>query len=135
MLPEARKDNLHVLQIENEVVIYDTVRSVAHNLSPAMAAVWRSCDGQSTIDDVCESLRRQGLPADPELVWLMVHRLSRLNLLTHAVRVPSGAVLSSRRELAAKMLALGGLFLFLGNSVFAPPPVQASSCTGTVCCW
>jgi hypothetical protein len=127
MLPVARKDGIHVEQLPEEVIAYDTVTHKAHCLSPTTASVWSKCDGQSTAEDIAARLQKEGIQADEEMVWMVLHRLSKIGLLEERISLPAGAILSSRRELMKKAAAFGGVLFLLGATISAPTPAQASS--------
>jgi hypothetical protein len=130
MLPIARTEGLHVEQLVGEVMVYDTARHKAHCLSPAAAAVWRNCDGESSTYDLCAELRKEGIQADEELVWMILHRLSKLELLKKKVTLPENAILSTRRDLVKKVAMTGGMLLLMTATIGAPTAAQAQSGEG-----
>jgi hypothetical protein len=127
MLPESRKKGLIVQESSDEVVVYDTERHKAHCLTPAVARVWQSCDGTKGVPEISNTLRDSNVPADEEMVWMMVHRLGKLDLLVQKVPVPAGALYSSRREVAQRLLALGGVSAILTATQAAPTAASAQS--------
>jgi len=127
MLPLARKEGLHVERMASEVMVYDTARHKAHCLSPAAAIVWQSCDGQRTVKQLSGELQSQGISADEEMVWMILHRLSKLNLLEKKVTLPEDAILSGRRDLMKKVAAAGGMLLLMTATIAAPTPAKAQS--------
>lgn len=71
-----------------------------------------------------------GKPVDEELVWFVVERLSKANLLNERVALPSGITLIRRRELVRR-LGVGSLLAVpLVMTVSAPSAVQAATCSG-----
>jgi hypothetical protein len=127
MLPVARRDGIHIEQLPDEVIAYDQVSHKAHCLSPTTASVWRKCDGQSTAADISARLQKEGIPADEEMVWMVLHRLSKIGLLQERLSLPAGAIVSSRREIMKKAAVFGGMLFFLSATISAPTPAQASS--------
>jgi hypothetical protein len=127
MLPVARKEGIHVEQLPEEVIAYDIARHKAHCLSPTTASIWRKCDGQSTAEDIAARLQKEGIKADEEMVWMVLHRLSKIDLLQERISLPEDAILSSRRELMKKAAAFGGVLFLLTSTISAPTPAQASS--------
>src|SRR5688572_13336501 len=100
MTPTARKDGLLVQEIGEEVVVYDRERHVIHSLNQTAVLVWRHCDGQTSISDLAALLHRETqLPADEELVWLALARLSKARLLQEHVKRPTDTVSLPRRQL------------------------------------
>jgi hypothetical protein len=127
MLPVARQEGIHVEHLPEEVIAYDIVRHKAHCLSSITASVWRMCDGQNTAEDIAAQLQKEGIKADDEMVWMVLHRLSKIDLLQERITLPKDAILSSRRELIKKAAALGGVLFLLTSTISAPIPAQASS--------
>jgi len=127
MLPVARKEGIHVEQLPEEVIAYDVARHKAHCLSLTTASIWRKCDGQSTAEDIAARLQKEGIKADEEMVWMVLHRLSKIELLQERISLPEDAILSSRRELMKKAAAVGGVLFLLTATISAPTPAQASS--------
>jgi len=127
MLPVARKEGLHIEPMAGELMVYDIARHKAHCLSPAAACVWRNCNGQKTAKDLSDELQKHGIGANEEMVWMILHRLSKLNLLERKVTLPENAILSTRRELMKRVGAVGGMFLLMTATIAAPTPAQARS--------
>jgi hypothetical protein len=127
MLPVARTEKLHVEQLPDELIVYDTARQKAHCLSPAAASVWRNCNGQRTAEDISVQLQKEGIGADKEMVWMILHRLSKLNLLVERIVLPEDAILSSRRDLIKKVAVAGGMLAVLTATIAAPTVARASS--------
>ena len=127
MLPVARAEKLQVQQLPDEMIVYDTACHKAHCLSPAAACVWRNCDGQRTAEDISVQLRKEGIEADEEMVWMILHRLSKLNLLAERIVLPQNAIFSSRRDLIKKVAAVGGVLFLLTATINAPTVARASS--------
>jgi len=127
MFPVARNEGLHVEQLIGEVMVYDVVRHKAHCLSPAAAAVWRNCNGQRSAKHLCVELQREGIKADEELVWMILHRLSKLELLDEKLSLPENAIFSTRRDLVKKVAMAGGMLFLMTATIAAPTPAQAQS--------
>jgi len=132
VIPRKRCDGLFVQSCSDEVLIYDSDRQKAHWLTTPFAKVWENCDGVSSASQIAARLQQEGVSVDEELVWLIIRRLNKMNLLTQTVNIPSGAVRSSRRELARKVACLGGISLFMAKTVIVPTPAHAASFTP---CW
>lgn len=127
MLPVARKEGIHVEQLPDELIAYDLASHKAHCLSPTAAAIWRKCDGESTAEDIAGRLQKEGIQADEEMVWMVLHRLSKINLLEERITLPPDAIVSSRREMMKKTAMFGGVMFLLTATITAPTPAQASS--------
>ena len=74
-LPQARKEELLVHDLDDETLVYDLKRHRAHSLNRSAALVWRHCDGRTTLDGMAELLKRQlSLPRDERIVHLSPDR-------------------------------------------------------------
>lgn len=137
MVPRAREDGLVVQELPEEVLVYDLDRHKAHCLNRTAALVWRHCDGQTTVAELANLLRRElKLTVDEAVVWLALDRLGRAHLLRERVIPPAGPARLSRREAMRKLALAGGLSILLPvvNSIVAPTAAQAASCvTGNNC--
>src|SRR6266446_1771724 len=80
--PRLREDGLVVQELPEEVLVYDLARHKAHCLSPLAAAIWRACDGRTTVGEIA---RRVAGPAGRRLeagvVRLTLDRLAKARLL------------------------------------------------------
>ncbi|WP_165227732.1 PqqD family protein [Aquisphaera insulae] len=130
MNPRARRDNLLLETIGDEMIIYDRQRKLAHNLNRTAALVWRSCDGLHSVPEIASLLREQVDPvADDDLVMVAIDRLGRSQLLEdHIDRTPEEAR-KSRREVVRKVGKVGVLTLILPavTTLLTPTPAQAAS--------
>ena len=139
-LPAARSDEIVSRAVDNELLIYDRRRDKAHCLNSTAAAIWRHCDGRSTVGEIAHAIAREtGGAADETVVQLGLEELSRRHLLTAAPLHPAPV---SRRE-AVRRIGLGAaIALPIVMTITAPTAVQAGSCraggascgTGSQCC-
>ena len=130
VLPLARTDQLVVQELPDEVLVYDLKRHAAHCLNKASAAVWRRCDGRTTVAEMARRLGREfDAPVGEDVVWLALAQLRKYHLLEDgSVVVPLRKV--SRRDLVRKYLP-AALAVPLILSVPAPTPAAAlSKCAG-----
>lgn len=130
VLPLARTDQLVVQELPDEVLVYDLERHAAHCLNKASAAVWKSCDGRTTVAEMTRRLGREfDAPVDEDVVWLALVQLRKYRLLAEG----SGSLAMlkvSRRDLVRKYLP-AALAVPLILSVPSPTPAQAlSKCAG-----
>lgn len=140
MLPIVRPaDELRVVDLPDEVLIYDLKRHQAHCLNQTAAFVWRRCDGQTSVAQLAALLQADrenlNIAAAEEMVWLALDRLSRAHLLQGRVIPPAVAAGIPRRALLRKvaLAAVGGaLVLPVVESIVAPTVAMAASC-GVVC--
>src|SRR5207253_2055197 len=67
------------------------MRHRAHLLNRTAAAIWRRCDGRTTIEEMTASLPELGLPADPTVVHYALAQLQRAHLLEAPVTAHDGS--------------------------------------------
>lgn len=129
-MPQARRDGLVVQELAEEVLVYDTERHKAHCLNPIAAAVWRHCDGQTTVADMVPRLQRDfSTPVDGAVVWSAIAQLGKARLLAGEVRRRSDEGGLSRRELL-RLLGAAAVTVPLVTTIAAPAAAQAVSCLG-----
>lgn len=136
-LPLARKESLIVKEVGDETLVYDLETDQAHCLNDTAARVWKSCDGQTSVDDISSRLS-DGVnsPVDENVVWLALDQLEKFKLLSHAPAKPAHLSGISRRQ-AVRAFGLAAIMLPVVTSLVVPTPSQAQS-PGTVppggCC-
>jgi len=57
--PTARRRELIVEPVGDELLVYDTTTDEAHQLAPVAAAVFGACDGRATLDEVADAATRR----------------------------------------------------------------------------
>ena len=137
-LPLARTDQLLVMDLDGETLVYDLARHRAHCLNAVAARVWRLCDGRTSVDAMATAVAdATGTPVDEDLVWYALRRLNGARLIDglHPA-APERTV--TRRDLLQRMTAagLGMLMLPTVASIVAPTTLQAqASCLplGALC--
>ncbi len=129
-LPLARKSELIIQELPNEVLVYDLERHKAHCLNQTSALVWKHCDGKTTVAQTARLLERElSQLVDDDVVWLALSQLRRFHLLDEAGK-EIFTVKVSRRDVVRKYLPVA-LSLPLIMSIAAPTPAQsASTCAG-----
>lgn len=134
--PKARKHNLVVKRLADEVLVYDLLTHKAHCLNEAAAQVWSFCDGRRSVCEIARLLSsRSDVPFTEEVVWLALNQLERFSLLEEHVVPPPGTTDISRRELGRKIGLAGMASLPLILSIVAPLAATAATCgaVGTPC--
>ena len=127
MKPRQR-DHLVMRQLQDEAVAYDFTVQRAHCLNPTALAVWRRCDGKSTVKQIAEALTQNlGAPVHADVVRLALDQLAQAGLLSDPL--PAPAVDLSRRRVLKKMAVAAGLSVALPVvwSILAPTPAYAAS--------
>jgi hypothetical protein len=129
MEPKARHDQILVDHVLDETIVYDLRLHKAHRMNSTAAAIWRRCDGKTTMAEIAASLPELGLPADAELVRYALTRLEQAHLLDEAVTPLPGEPSVSRREMLSKLTRGGVVALLLPvvTSITAPTPAMAAS--------
>lgn len=135
-LPQARRDGLIVRELPDEVLIYDTEDDKAHCLNATAAAVWRYCDGETSVSEMSFRLAREfSTPVDEDVVWLALETLGKSGLLEEPVIRPSGV---SRGDVVKKAALVGAaLSVPAVFSVLAPTASAAvcgQNCGGGLTC-
>jgi len=130
MNPLARKSNLFAENLPEEVILYDKFNNKVHCLSKTAAAIWESCDGTRSVDDLARIVEAKlGAPADRKMVVLALEELEKADLLEAGSGIVPDAALTSRREAVGK-IAMASTALVA--TIAAPSPTAHSSHTSTV---
>jgi hypothetical protein len=116
--PQARKKDLIVKKLDDELCIYDVERHSAHSLAPMMATLWRRCDGRTSPAELARALA-----IDEELVALSLERLRDAHLLVDD-GAPKKSRGSSRRQWLKQAATLG-----LGVATIAVPTLAEAAST------
>ena len=134
--PIARKDGLVIQEMPDEVLVYDLNTDKAHCLNQTSAFVWKSCNGDNTINDIAELFENHsGTEINKDLIWLAIDQLSEKELLEE--EISSNLSGQSRREVIKKLGLATVVALPLISSLAAPTSVLAAAscaCTGMVDC-
>src|SRR5580704_15877966 len=121
--PKARSEDLLIEEVAGELLIYDVSTDRAHCLNESAAAIWRHCDGNSSVDKLAKHLFPSLAPSDAKsLVGVGLERLRRRRLVASST-TRSPAVDLSKRQLLKKvalMAAAAGVVAPLVSSVVAP---------------
>lgn len=131
MCPVARKNDIYVEQLPNEVVIYDKISHQAHCLNKTVFTVWEHADGTRTVDELSELLSGAfGAPLTRDATLIALEDLRNANLLQTSSKLDN-APMPSRRDLGRKFALAGvsaSLLPFVA-SIMAPTPAMATSYT------
>ncbi|MEG3436903.1 PqqD family peptide modification chaperone [Pannus brasiliensis CCIBt3594] len=137
MKPIARKEELFLQEMGEELLVYDRERSTSHCLNPIAARVWQTCDGQHTIPEIAEKLGqdRPDLSLGPieiqDLVRQVLDELESRHLLLEYQSPDRNTARISRRKALKNTVLVGGFALGALSpsirSIVAPTPAMASS--------
>ena len=128
-LPLARTDQLLVMDVDGETLVYDLARHRAHCLNAVAARVWRLCDGQTSVDRMAAIVAdATGTAVDEDLVWYALRRLNGARLIA-GLRPVAAERAVTRRDLLQRMTAAGVGMLMLPTvaSIVAPTTLQAQA--------
>ncbi len=116
--PKTRVHGVHVEELDDGLVVYDSARNRAHSLDAAALRVWRLADGTRTVGEIALGA---GLPRG--VTEAAVERLQEENLLLEDPAL-------SRRRLLKRTAAIGAGALVavpLIESVAIPSAAAAAS--------
>jgi hypothetical protein len=126
--PVARKDNLVIETLPDEIIVYDQTRNAAHCLNNSVNWIWERCDGSGTIEDIASEFERScGLGDAHALVLSAVKQLAAANLVTGVPRDESARIEKMTRRAA---VALGASVAPIVTSIIVPTPAAAQSRLG-----
>jgi hypothetical protein len=134
--PQVRKEGLVVQRVQDEVLVYDRDRNKAHCLNETAAAVWKHCDGKTTVDEMAGLLEKQlGIPVEKNVLEFGLDQLEKAHLLEAPMSRASNAAAISRREVMRRIGIGAAVALPLVTSIIAPRAANAVNCraTGQAC--
>jgi hypothetical protein len=130
-MPLARKKDLEIQELTDEILVYDLKRHRAHGLNKTAAIVWRHCDGKTGPSTVARILEEElHISADAELVQFVLARLKTCHLLEESSKVENSGRYT-RREFVKKLKKLGlaaSVMLPVVTSIVSPTPAHAQTC-------
>ena len=139
LLPQARTNDLVTQELPEEVLVYDLKDHKAHCLNQTAAAVWKHCDGKTSVLEMTALINRDfNQTMDEAAVWQAIGHLSKANLLEARVAPPAGIPRLGRRE-AIRRLGLGSAIAVpVVMSILAPTVLAgctfANQPNGQPCC-
>lgn len=127
--PVARRNDLIVEELPDEVLVYDLTTDKAHCLNRTAALIWKNCDGEKTESDIAALLQHElKTPMSAQVVTLGLEELAGYGLLQKDASAPP-RVQVSRRRLIQNLGLTAALALPLIVSISAPAAAQAGSTT------
>lgn len=134
VVPRARKADLVVKDLKDEVLVYDLKRDKAHSLNQSAAFVWKKCNGRRTVAEVAQALGKEfKVPANEQTVWLALEQLSKFYLLEEKVARPAGIPRISRRDMM-RIGAAAAFALPVIVSIVAPTAANAQTAINPSVC-
>ncbi|ETW97225.1 MAG: hypothetical protein ETSY1_23515 [Candidatus Entotheonella factor] len=129
MNPKARRDELLIYEMEDELFVYTLHDDGAHGLNPVAAAVFRACDGSRSVSEIAQVLHQTfEIPQNETLALtaLTLDRLTEAGLLEPGY----GHAEPTRRELLrrlGKFATVSAALMPVISSITAPTPAMAQS--------
>ncbi len=139
-LPLARKEQLIIRELPDEVLVYDRERNNALCLNQTASLVWKHCDGHTPIADMAQLIEKElKTPVADDMIWLALIRLDKLNLLEEKVELPQSIAGMSRRDFSRKVglgaaLAIPVIMALSTSASAATPSPPGSACTTSAQC-
>jgi len=114
--------------LDDELLVYDARTHRVHCLNQTAAAVWRACDGNTTVLEIVRRLRQQNPGLDEEIVRMALAKLGRSGLLLEGSYSSNELRLWSRRKAIRRIGTVAAIALPVVTSILVPIPAQAASC-------
>ncbi len=128
--PSARRENLVIQELKDEVLVYDLDRDQASCLNPTAALVWRYADGKTSVNEIARRMAVElNSPVDVGVVWYGLEQLGKRNLLQEQVTVPPHYARLTRRDFLVKAGLVGAAVAIpVIISLTAPTAAMAATC-------
>ena len=124
--PTARKTDLVVQEMPDELLIYDTKNNKAHCLNRTAAFVWKSCDGHTSVADIAGLFHAEAdSKMSEDMVWLAIDQLNESDLLEREIKSVFAG--QSRRDVIKKIGFASVIALPVVASLVAPKNAMAAS--------
>jgi hypothetical protein len=128
IFPLARRSELVVEELPDEVLVYDRKTDQAHCLNKMASLIWNNCNGEHSVDEIATSV---GVELDTSVsrqaVILGLENLAAFDLLE---RSPAQTFLKAgmpRRQLIKTLGLTSAIALPLVVSIVAPTAAQAAT--------
>ena len=121
-LPAVRTSDIVIQNLNNEILIYDLKNHQAYHLNETSAAIYQSCNGNTTFDEL-----KNRTEFTDELIFLALDQFKAQNLLVESENYSSVFEGLSRREVIRKIGLSTITVLPLVLSITAPTPAAAAS--------
>ena len=132
VFPLARRDQLIVESLKDEVLVYDLQRDQASCLNSTAALVWKYADGKTGVSEIADKMSRDlGMLVDVRVVWYALDQLNKKHLLQERVTIPAEYNRMSRRDFLMKAGIVGAAVAIpVVIALAAPSAAMAATCTG-----
>ena len=130
-IPTARKADLVIQELSDEVLVYDLKNNKAHCLNQTAALVWKSCDGKNSISEILSNFEKHsGGKVSEDFIWLAIDQLNEKNLFDEDI---TSKFAGQNRRQVLKTIGLASVMaLPIVASLTAPSAAMAVACSGVV---
>lgn len=129
--PLARTKDVLSEDVDGEALVYDTKREIVCRLNESAALVWRSCNGERTIEEIAEVVAEElGEFVDEDLVLIALDNLLDHGLLLsgYESRATVEARLSRRRFIGrVGVVGAAAAAVPVVHTMIVPTPAAAQS--------
>jgi hypothetical protein len=129
--PIARRKDLIIEDLPDEVLVYDLTTDKAHCLNRTSALIWKNCDGEKSAGEIAELLEQEQeleSPVSVQVVVLGLEELAVNGLLQEEISLAPGAQVS-RRRLIQNLGLTAAIALPVIMSLSVPAAAGAGSVT------
>ncbi len=129
LYPRARRQNIVVEELQDEVLVFDSITSQASCLNPTAALVWKYADGNTSVSEIAAKMSRElGSTVDVRLVYFALQQLDKRGLLDGDTAIPLQYRQMSRRDFLVKAGIVGAAVAIpVIISVTTPTPAMAAT--------
>jgi hypothetical protein len=134
-IPLAKKENIVIQELDNEVLIYDLNINKAFCLNETSAIIWQLCDGTKTVSEISQAVGNKfNSTVSEDFVWLALEQFRKDKLMTNDFEGVFEEVFKgqTRREVIRKVALASMVALPVVSSIIAPTAINAQS--GTCIC-
>ena len=129
--PIARKDDLVIQEVGEEILVYDLRTNKAICLNQTSALVWQNCDGKKDAMEIAKKIEKElGSNVSEDFVWFAVNQLEKENLLIENKNKFDKFNGLSRREVIKKIGLSSMVALPVVATLVAPSAAMAQSNCG-----
>jgi Coenzyme PQQ synthesis protein D (PqqD) len=126
-LPLAKKEDIVIQELNDEVLIYDLLRNQAFCLNETSVIIWQMCDGTKTVAEISQAASQKfKAKISEDFVWLALDQFKKDELITNEFTSVFAGM--TRREVIRKVGFASMVALPVVASIIAPTAVSAASC-------
>lgn len=126
-LPLARKENLVVKELPNEMLIYDLANNKAFCLNETARAILDQCDGKTSVTEAAARVGKKfKTKISEDLVWVTVDQLNKAGMFKVEYKMPVETNRITRRK-ALQAAATLGISIPIVTSLIAPTAAHAQT--------